>query len=236
MKKEISGQVPTPSGPPPKAMKCGKRALMLPIPAAVRQRRKLELWRDRIWQSRRKFIVLLDPQSRELVRKIGFTMDKARLSWMVDHLHVGLFSIWFFTGSVQKMEELILGIIKGRVFLMNSLRLILPLDARADLPKLELIKRLLLYDPTCYPAGCSVDVALQATPLLRFLAAPPELKPWIRQWISEMQETQRQTTAEIGKESADALWAEVRGIKTPCNPDLDAKYKNQRAEEKVSYW
>lgn len=41
---------------------------------------------------------------------------------MILNLTLGLISIWMFTGSVKKMEDFILEVWKGRLFLMNDRR------------------------------------------------------------------------------------------------------------------
>ena len=80
----------------------------LPMPASVRQRRATDQWRDKIWQVRHKYLLLLHPQYRELMRKTLFSIDKANLHHLADSFLMGLFTIWCFTGSVPKMEDFIL--------------------------------------------------------------------------------------------------------------------------------
>jgi hypothetical protein len=58
-------------------------------------------------QVRRKFLVLLQPLYRELLRKTTFSMERAQRPHMVVNLHRALYLIWFFTGSVPKMEEFV---------------------------------------------------------------------------------------------------------------------------------
>ncbi len=235
MKAKISGQVQHVSGFPPRVIKKRPQALSLPTPAAVRNRAALDYWRDRLWRSRHKFLVLLGPQYRELMRKIIFSMEKAELPGMVPHLMMGTFAIWFFTGSVQKMEEFIVAVFNGKVFLVDR-RLFLIENTPTDLPKDELITRVLLYDPVCHPEGCGSKAALEATRFLTLLGTPPAEKPWIQEWMSEMQTARGQAAAEIGEEAADALWAEVTCARKSGHADRESKNKNQEMTQKVSYW
>ncbi len=206
---------------------------MLPCPAVVWQRRRVELWRDRLWQAHYKYMVLPGPQYRDLFRKLALSMDKAGLPGMAVQLQCALFCIWFFTGSVQKMEDLIVALINGRVFLLSA-PLFLPGNIPPKLPKLELAKRLLLYDPVCHRDGYKIDAATLPTLFITWLGTPPANKPWIREWDSEEHEARRQAAAEIGKEIADALWEEVTGTKKPGNADRRSNRKS--AAEKVSHW
>ncbi len=97
----------------------------------------MDYWHDRLWQSRHKFLVLLGPQYRELIRKMIFSMENAELHEMVPHLMMGTFGIWFFTGSVEKMQEFIVEVFNGKVFLVDP-SLFLPENTPTDLPKDEL--------------------------------------------------------------------------------------------------
>ena len=152
---------------------------------------------------------------------------------MIPHLTMGLFTIWFFTGSVRKMEEFIDAVSNGKVFLMDDPRF-LPENTPPDLPKLERISRLLLYDPHSHPTGFILRLASQVTTFTSFLGTLPDDRPWIAKWVSEMEETRSQAVAEIGKKSADALWASVTGNKMPDDVDLNGKLL--QPAEKVSYW
>jgi hypothetical protein len=202
-----------------RVLKNGKQPSLLPIPEIVRQRRSVEKWRERIWRVRHKYVVLLHPQYRDLMRKIACSMEKTDLHQMVIHLRVGLFLTWFLTGSIGKMEELILEIIRGRVFLMNG-RLFLPENTPEDLPKLELRKRLLLYDPKCYPAGPDAAPDPEVTLFSDFLTPLPEMKLWLRQWAAEKDEVRRGAAAELGQAVADKLWTESGPAHAPATPEV----------------
>jgi hypothetical protein len=190
-----------------RVLKDRKQRALLPLPAVVRQKRSLEKWRQRIWGVRHKYLVLLHPQYRDLMRKIVCSTKKADLHRMVIHLRLGLYLTWCLTGSIGKVEELILEIFRGRVFLMNG-SLFLPENTPEDLPRLELRKRFLLYDPKCYPAGLDGDSDLEVTLFSTFLGPLPEMKPWLRQWAAEKDEVRRGAADELGQEAAEKLWTE----------------------------
>jgi hypothetical protein len=120
-----SPSVPKMSAIAARVLRAEKQPLRLPMPTSVRQRRTAEQWRDRIWQVRRKFLLLLHPQYRELMRKMTFSMNRAEMPHMVVNLKLGVFFIWCFTSSVQKMEEFVLEVEregggKGHVLVLTT--------------------------------------------------------------------------------------------------------------------
>jgi len=148
----------------------------LPIPSNIRQRERMDYWRDRIWQVRNKWFVLLGPQYRELVRKICFSCDRAGLPEMISHLRVGLCFLWFMTGNIRKMEDFVVAVFNGRVFLMNH-RSFFSDNELPDVPSPELLKRSLLYDPICHKDGVNLDQALKATHFSTILGKDSAIPP-----------------------------------------------------------
>ena len=217
---------------PARVLRLGKQPSKLPLPANLRHQHKLAKWREKIRQSRYQFLGLLDPQYRELMRKITFRMTTAKLPGMVPKFLAGLFSTWLFTGSVQKMEAFILEVWKGRIFLMNDRRF-LPQDRPTDRPKLELLQALLLYDPKGYPAGVEVDTALAATDFFAFLGPPAPVQPWIHEWATELEEGRKQAAAELGEAMAHELGADPSATHGLGRDDRET---NQQVVEKVAYW
>ena len=230
-----SGSVRKVGALPARVLRSGKQPSKLPLPAHLRHQHKLEKWREKIRQSRYQFLGLLDPQYRELMRKIAFRMTTAKLPGMVPKFLAGLFSTWLFTGSVQKMEAFILEVWKGRIFLMNDRRF-LPQDLPTDRPKLELLQALLLYDPKGYPAGVEVATALEATHFFAFVGPSPRLKPWIREWATEMEDVRKQAAAELGEEMAHELGADPSAAHGLGHDDRQTGGTNQQVVKKVAYW
>ena len=143
---------------------------------------------------------MLDPQIRELERKADYSMRKAGLSPMADNLTVVLFAMYFFTGSVEKMEKFILDLSNGQIFLMDDQVFRLE-NIATNLPKTELIKSLLLYHPAYHPDGVDLK-GLEVISIRDFMGPVPAEKPWIYEWHSEVQELRRQAAAELGAEQA----------------------------------
>ena len=77
---------------------------------------------------------------------------------------------WVATGNVTKMEDFVVAVFNGQVFLMND-KHFFPENIRPDLPKFELLKSILLYDPSQHRDGLDVDQALKATPFFAYLGS-----------------------------------------------------------------
>ena len=176
-------------------------------PEALRPEQQLEAWRDRIWQVRHKFLTLLHPQFRDMTRKLIWSMDQAGLRDMPGRLLSGLLFAWLSQGTTQKMEDFLVALLRGEVFLLNDRRF-LPDKLPANLATPELLQSLLVYDPVQHSKGVSADQAIQARLFFAFLRPSPESKPWIKEWISEMAALRRQASAELGEETAKQLWGE----------------------------
>jgi hypothetical protein len=203
--KTITYEVRKVSGAPARVLKRGTPPTMLPVPAAVRQRLKMEAWREKFWRSRHKYLILLDPQYREIMRKSAWSMEKAGFPEMCVHFQRGLLCIWFFTGSIEKMVRFIRAVSGGRVFLMNH-KMFLRNETPTGLPKHELIQRFLLYDPTWHNDGYSVEFGPDPTLFTSFLGAVPDQRPWLRELASEMEDLRSQAAAELGEDAAKSLW------------------------------
>lgn len=171
-----------------------------------------------------KYFLVLDPQCREMVRKLAYSMEKADMPGMVTMLNLGLFNIWFFTGSAGKMEEFVSRIWAGGVFLMNS-RQFLPEDLPEGIQKSELIKLLLLYDTGRHKACPDPDGTPKPIRFTHFIGDPPREKPWISNWLSERKLLQRQAVDALGAEAARSIFAE---FKPPA--DTDNNGPSRRAE------
>jgi hypothetical protein len=206
----------------------------LPIPSHIRQHDRIDYWRDRIWRVRNEWFVLLGPQFRELVRRICFGCNRAGNPEMVSHLRVGLFFLWFMTGNIKKMEDFVVAIFSGGVFLMN-LRLFFSDNRVPDVPSSELLKRVLLYDPIHHKGGVNQDRALKATRFSTYLGPVIAPKPWIEDWVSEKAEVRKQAVAELGARIVQDLWSPNPALNSE---DEGCKPGNQqhKLHKNTSYW
>ena len=125
---------------------------------------------------------------------------------MAKNLQVALFTVWFLTGSVKKMEDFVLEIWNGRIFLLDD-STFLPTN-KSDIAGSELLKVLLLYNPPCQSIGPDPESALEeATRFTTFIGDPPSAKPWIAEWVSERNEVLTQAEEEIGAEAVNEILA-----------------------------
>ncbi|MGO9199800.1 MAG: hypothetical protein ACLQM8_04580 [Limisphaerales bacterium] len=112
-----------------------------------------------------------------------------------------------------------------------------PENIRPDLPKFELLKSILLYDPSQHRDGLDVDQALKATPFFAYLGSTSGPKPWIQEWISEVTEVRRQAVAELGEKAVNELWSRPR--KTLDSEDENHKLGEQKQKplgKRIAYW
>src|SRR5882762_7286177 len=102
---------------PIRVLKASKYPSELPVPKYIRQNRLLETWREKIWRCENKHLLLLEPQYRELVSKTVFSMEAIGLHGMVANFLLGLMFGWMLNGNVSKLQELIVALFNGEVFL-----------------------------------------------------------------------------------------------------------------------
>lgn len=229
------GILTTTENAPVKLLRVQQHESMLPIPSNIRQSELLEKWRERIWQARNKCFVLLGPQYRGLVSKITFSCEQAGLPGMIPHLRMGLFFAWFVTGNLRKMEDFIVAVFNGQVFLMNH-KAFLPDNIRSDLPKFELLKSTLLYDPSQHKGGINVDQALKATPFLAFLGPKSGPTPWIKDWVSEVTEVRRQAAAELGEKVVNEFLSLPKTTLDFEDEGHKPGKRKQKLVHRISYW
>ncbi len=177
----------------------------LPIPSNIRQRERIQYWQERLWRAQNKWFVLLSPQHRELVRKIGFSCERASLPGMITLLRFGLLILWFFTGNVRKMEDFVEAVFNGRVFLMSPPSFFSDIDLPVGTS--ELRKMALLYDPHVHKSGVNDDQIRNATLFSTYLAPVPKRKPWAAARVAEEAEERKQAVAELGAETVQNLWS-----------------------------
>jgi hypothetical protein len=220
---------------PVKLLRAQQHEPMLPIPSNIRQSKRVEKWRERIWQARNKWFVLLGPQYRELVRKITFSCEQAGLPGLVPHLRMGLFFAWFVTGNLRKLEDFIVAVFDGQVFLMNH-KAFLPDNIRSDLPQFELRKSMLLYDPSQHKGGINMDQALRATHFLAFLDPITGPTPWIEDLVSEVAEVRRQAAAELGENVVQEFLSGPETTRESEDEGHKPGKLKQKLVQRISYW
>jgi hypothetical protein len=164
-----------------------------------------------------------------------WSMDKAGLPQMGGRLLMGLLFAWVTHGTTKKMEDFIVAVFRGTIFLMNDRRF-LPDDLPADLPKVDVLMSLLVYDPACHKNGVTVDQAVDATRFDDFLGCSPGPKPWFSEWMSELEALRKQMVLELGEALATELW-KMSGTR-PGTGDGGPKEgdANRKQSTKEAYW
>lgn len=220
---------------PVRLLKAGKQPLGLPISSSIWQRERVEKWRERIWQSQHKYFILLHPQYRELVRKVAFSIQTAGLQGMIPHLLMGVFFAWVHTGMVTAMVDFIVEVFSGRVFLMDDKHFV-PATLPSNLPKFELLKALLLYNPRQHEDGISAELAINATPFFDFLGPSPGTKPWVHEWLSDAEAVYKQAIEELGEEAVNGLRSNSHTALDSDSDGHETGRYHQKVVERIAYW
>jgi hypothetical protein len=211
----------------------GSSQSKLPLPESGRRRQHLDRRRERIWPTRLRFFVGLEPQFREASRKIMASMDRAGLQEMPGRFRMGLFMAWATQGTAKKMKKFIAALLKGTVFVMNH-RSFLPDNLPRSLSKEDLLRSFLVYDPVQHP-NLSIDQAVDATLFFTFLGAGPDSKPWIQEWISDIKTLRKELDAEFGQKAAQELWTPTAASDSGAQ-DCRMKAAPQQILTKVAYY
>ena len=152
---------------------------------------------------------------------------------MISHLRVGLCFLWFMTGNIRIMEDFVVAVFNGRVFLMNH-RSFFSDNELPNVPSPELLKRSMLYDPMCHKGGVNLDQALKATRFSTILGPVIVPKPWIN-WIEEQAEIRKQAVAELGAKIVQELGSPTLAL----NPEDEGRKpgdQQHKLQKPPSYW
>jgi hypothetical protein len=104
----------------------------------------------------------------------------------------------------------------------------LPTNIPSDFPKSELVKALLLYNPRHHEDGIPMERARSATGFFTFLGPFPEAKPWIEEWLSEVDAVRKEAAAELGQAVVDQLRL--------SSHSLFQAAQEERIVQKIAYW
>jgi len=176
----------------------------------------------------------LDPQFREMIRKMEWTMKRAGLPHITANFWLGLFDVWMFTGSVRKMEELILHLWEGGMLLMDR-RAIGQNNIHPDQPEPELQKSLLLYNPHSLKP-LAPEHHTSAKPFIDFLGTLPRERSWVAEWLLELETLRMLSIAELGEKSAAELWAESTFVRSLVNDFPRRNPHHKKTPDKDAYW
>jgi hypothetical protein len=199
-----------------------------PIPKSVRQRRLFKEWQEKIWLAKKAYFYGLDPQYREMFRKIVAGMERAALPGMIAHLRVGLYWIYLFTGSRSKMEEFITAVFNGRIIVLNSWIFVKDLDPSKLTPG-EVLRALGLYDPHMHRKGVELEQIRTATKFTDFLKPVPRTWPWLKGDRLRLERVCRQAEAALGARLARQL----DGFCVPGGGPKPITPRNRRSGEKA---
>jgi hypothetical protein len=170
-----------------------------------------------------------------MVRKIIWSMDRAEFWDMRGRFLTGLFFAWVTRGTTNKMEDFIVALLRGMVFIMNSRRF-LPDHLPEGLPKTELLRSLLVHDPGHHRDGVSIEQALDAPWFFTFLGSSIEPKPWLRERISEVEALRKRASVELGEDVAKELWGESKPNTCRREERPEEGCADRKSSNRVAYW
>ncbi len=137
---------------------------------------------------------------------MSLRMEKNGLPEMAVNLQVALFTIWFVTGAVEKMEDFVLELWHGGIFVLDD-AIFVPAHHMKERDLSRLRRLLLVYSPG--RQGIIVpnleSMPKEAVRFTTFLGDLPGARPWIREWTSECEDVLRRAEEEIGVEGVKLI-------------------------------
>jgi len=194
---------------PRRILKNGRQPAKLPIPASVRHLKRMDHWRELIWRADYKFFFVLQPQVREMFRKIAFGMEREKRADLFKNFQLGLLQFWMKTGSVPRMQDFVTAVWSGNVFLFDVDLPGLPEKIPANHPALNSLKSLLIYQPCQDSKSTDLDRVLGAKKFTDFLGPTAPERPWNTTWVSEMKTVRKQASAELGEATVKGICSEL---------------------------